>query len=92
MKLLFMPVRVATGLLAGLVGEKLFERLWSLVDREDPPSPERREVSWVKLIAALLLEGAIFRLAKGLADRGARRAFAMGTGRWPGEEQPQAEV
>lgn len=86
MKLLFAPIRIGAGLLAGLVGAKLFERVWSLVDEEEPPSPERREVSWPKLIAALLLEGAIFRLLKGLTDRGARRAFAIGTGRWPGDD------
>jgi uncharacterized protein DUF4235 len=91
MKALFAPIRILAGVLAGLVGRKLFERLWRLVDREDPPSPEHREVSWAKLIAALLLEGAIFRLVKGLADRGARRAFAVGTGSWPGEGRPPAE-
>lgn len=86
MKLLFAPISIGAGLLAGLVGTKLFERLWSLVDKEEPPSPENREVSWPKLIAALLLEGAIFRLLKGVTDRGARRAFAIGTGRWPGDD------
>jgi Protein of unknown function (DUF4235) len=91
MKLLFTPVSVIAGVLAGLVGKKIFERLWGLVDDEEPPSPEHREFSWPKLIAALLVEGAIFRLIKGLADHGARRAFAKGTGSWPGEERPRSE-
>lgn len=89
MKLLFTPISIAAGLLAGLVGSKIFERLWRLIDEEEPPSPEHRELSWSKLVAALLLEGAIFRLVKGLAEHGARRAFAKGTGRWPGEERPE---
>jgi hypothetical protein len=84
MKLVFTPVRILAGLLAGLLGKRIFERLWALIDEEEPPSPENRELSWPKLIAALLLEGAIFRLVKGLVDRGSRRAFARGTGRWPG--------
>jgi hypothetical protein len=88
MKLLFRPISVIAGVLAGLVGTKVFERLWGLVDAEEPPSPEHRELSWTKLVAALLLEGAIFRLVRGLTDHGARRAFARGTGRWPGEERP----
>jgi uncharacterized protein DUF4235 len=91
MKFVFTPISILTGLLAGLIGKKIFERLWSLVDEEEPPRPEHREVSWPKLIAALLIEGAIFRLVKGLTDHGARRAFAKGTGSWPGEERPQSE-
>jgi hypothetical protein len=89
MKILFTPISVVAGVLAGIVGRKVFERLWSLIDDEEPPGPEHCEVSWPKLIAALALEGAIFRLVKGLADRGARRAFATGTGTWPGEERPE---
>ena len=55
---------------------------------EEAPSPENREFSWPKLIVALLVEGAIFRLVKGLTDHGARRAFASATGTWPGDEAP----
>ena len=90
MKLVFTPISLLAGLLAGLVGQKAFERLWGLVDEEEPPSPEHREFSWPKLIAALLVEGAIFRLVKGLTDHAVRRAFAKSTGSWPGEERPQS--
>jgi hypothetical protein len=85
MKFIFMPISVAAGLLAGFLGKKVFERIWSLIDKEEPPKPEQRELSWPKLIAALALEGAIFRLLKGVTDHGARRAFATGTGTWPGD-------
>lgn len=88
MKVLFTPISVIAGVIAGLIGTKIFERLWRLIDDEEPPSPEHRELSWSKLIAALVLEGAIFRLVKGLTDHAARRAFAKGTGTWPGEERP----
>jgi hypothetical protein len=88
-KLVFTPVSLILGLIAGLIGQKIFEKLWSLVDDEEPPSPEHREFPWPKLIAALLVEGAIFRLVKGLTDHGARRTFAKATGSWPGEEAPE---
>ena len=88
MKLLFTPFSVLAGILAGLVGKKAFERFWGVIDDEEPPSPEHRELSWPKLIAALLIEGAIFSLVKGLTDHGVRRAFAKSTGTWPGEERP----
>lgn len=91
MKFVFTPISILLGLLAGLVGKKIFEKLWGLVDDEEPPRSEHREFSWPKLIAALVFEGAIFRLVKGLTDQGARRSFAKATGSWPGEEAPQPE-
>jgi len=89
MKIVFTPVSIVLGLIAGIVGQKIFEKLWGLVDDQEPPSPEHREFSWPKLIGALLVEGAIFRLVKGLTDHGARRTFAKATGTWPGEEAPE---
>lgn len=91
MRLIFAPISILFGLLAGLAGKKLFERLWGLVDDEEPPSPEHRDFEWPKLIGALLIEGAIFRLVKGLTDHATRRSFAKLTGTWPGEEAPERE-
>lgn len=88
-RVLFVPFSVAGGLLAGLAGKKVFDLIWAMIDDQEPPQPEHRETSWPKLIAALALQGAIFRAAKGVADHGARRAFARSTGgSWPGEEEP----
>lgn len=90
MKLIFTPISIVLGLLAGMVGSKIFEKIWSLIDDEEPPSPEHREFSWPKLVAALIVEGAIFKLVKGLTDHGARTTFARATGTWPGEERPES--
>jgi Protein of unknown function (DUF4235) len=86
MKRLFAPVSILTGLAAGLLARKGFERIWALADEEQPPDPGDREVHYPKLVAALLLEGAVFSLVKGLVDRGARLGFASATGAWPGDE------
>lgn len=91
MKFLFAPVGIGAGLLAGFAAQKAFERIWAVVDDEDPPEPDRRGVPALKLVAALALEGAIFRVAKGLTDHGARSSFAAVTGRWPGEDPAAAE-
>ena len=80
-----MPIGIISGLLAGLIAQKGFERLWSLIDDEDPPGPDQQEASLSKLIIALVVEGAVFRLTKGIVDRGVRRSFARLTGTWPGE-------
>jgi hypothetical protein len=82
---------VVGGLIAGFIGKKAFEGVWGLVDEEEPPEAEHRDVGYGKLAAALALEGAIFRLTRGLADHAARRGFARATGAWPGEEEPEPE-
>ncbi len=90
-KILFIPFSIIGGLIAGFVGKKLFEAIWGLVDEEEPPDAEHREVSWLKLIAALVAEGAIFRLVRGAADHFTRLSFYRATGAWPGEERPEPE-
>jgi len=87
-KLLFIPFSIAAGLVGGLAAKKLFDVLWGVIDEEEPPEPEHREVSWPKLATALALEGAIFRVARGLADRGSRLGYYRLTGSWPGEAEP----
>jgi hypothetical protein len=88
-KLLFIPFSIAGGLVAGLLSKKLFDLAWRMVDEEEPPEPEHREITIGKLAAALALEGAIFRMVRGLADHGSRRGFHRLTGSWPGEEEPE---
>jgi hypothetical protein len=91
LKLMFIPFSVVGGLVAGFVGKKLFEQLWGVVDDEEPPEPEHREVSFPKVLAAAALEGAVFRGTRAAADHQMRRAFASLTGTWPGEEAPEPE-
>jgi hypothetical protein len=90
-KILFIPVSVVGGLLAGFVGKKTFAQVWGLIDKEEPPEPKQRQTSWAKLIGALALQGAIFAAVRGLFDHAARRGFARLTGSWPGQEQPEPE-
>lgn len=88
-KLLFIPFSIAGGLIAGFLSKKVFDLAWGLVDDEEPPEPEHREVSWAKLAIAMGLQGAIFRTMRGLSDRGSRLFFYRLTGEWPGEEEPE---
>ena len=87
----FKPFGILVGLLAGVVASKVFERLWSVIDDEAAPEPKYREIPLVKLVAALLLEGAISRLVRGMTDHGLRHGFAHLTGEWPGAERPEDE-
>ena len=92
MRLVFTPISLALGLAAGIVGRKIFEQIWGLIDDDEPPHPQHRETGGLpKLLGALLIEGAIFRLVRGLVDHGARHGAARLTGSWPGEERPEPE-
>ena len=82
----FAPIGIVAGLLAGLVAQKGFERIWAVFDDEEPPEPGQSDAPLSKLVPALLIEGAIFRLTKGLVDRGARSGFGRLTGKWPGDD------
>jgi len=90
-KFVFLPISILGGIIAGLIGKKAFEGLWGVVDDEEPPDAEHRNISYGKLALALVLEGAIFRLIRGFFDHGARHAFERLTGAWPGEEAPEPE-
>jgi hypothetical protein len=90
-KLLFIPFSVIGGLIAGFAGKKLFEQVWGVIDNEEPPEPEHRNVSFAKVLAAAALEGAVFRATRAAVDHQSRRAFAGLTGSWPGEEEPEPE-
>jgi hypothetical protein len=87
-KLMFMPLSMLGGMLAGLIGRRLFERVWTRIDGGQVPNPEDRQVIWPKLLLSLVIQGAIVRVARGLIDHGTRVTFSRLTGRWPGEERP----
>ena len=90
-KLLFIPVSIGGGLLAGFVSRKIFDQIWGLVDEEEPPDSKHRDIEWPKLLMAAAIQGAIFRAVKEASDHYARSAFAGATGTWPGKERPEPE-
>jgi hypothetical protein len=89
MKLLFLPFSIVSGLIAGFLSKKVFDGVWRLVDEEEAPEAEYKEISIAKLALALALEGAIFRAVRGLVDHEARKGFYNLTGSWPGDEAPE---
>ena len=91
MKFLFLPFSILTGILAGLIGRKLFDQVWGIFDEEEPPDSKHLEISWPKLLLAGALQGAIFRAVKEATDHASRRAFYRTTGTWPGEKHPDPE-
>ena len=90
-KLVFLPISVGGGVLAGLIGKKLFGVIWGLIDDQDPPKPEHRNVHVGKLLIALTIDGAVLSLIRGIVNHASRHAYARITGSWPGDEQPEAD-
>lgn len=88
-KMIFLPVSIGGGLLAGLVGKKLFAVIWGAIDDQEAPEPQHRNISILKLAVALLIEGALFSLIRGLVDHASRHGFTRMTGAWPGDEKPE---
>jgi hypothetical protein len=88
---LFTPIGVVVGLVAGQISKKIFDKAWSLIKDEEAPRPKHREVPLATLVIALLVEGAIARVVRGMVDHGTRHGWAQLTGEWPGEERPEEE-
>jgi Protein of unknown function (DUF4235) len=91
MSKLFMPISIVAGLLAGQIAKKLFAFTWGRFADAEAPDPKHREIALGQLVAALVLEGAIAKLVRGMADHGLRHAWANRVGEWPGEERPEPE-
>ena len=91
MNKVFAPFGLAIGLAAGQVAKKIFDKVWGVIRGEEAPRPKHREISVVTLVGALIVEGAIARVVRGMVDHGTRHGWAQLTGAWPGAERPGDE-
>ena len=91
MNKVFTPIGLIGGLAAGQVAKKIFDKVWGLVRDEEAPRPKHREISVMTLVLALVVEGAIARVVRGMVDHGTRHGWAQLTGAWPGAERPEEE-
>ena len=91
MNALFTPFSIGVGLLAGQLSKKAFQGIWGRFADEEAPKSKHREIMLAQLVVALIVEGAIARLVRGLVDHGTRHAWTRATGAWPGAERPEDE-
>lgn len=89
-KLFFAPFAMIGGLIAGVIGRRLYKAAWARVDGEQPPTPGDRDAAWGRVVLSLMLQGAIFTASRGIVDRLLRSAFSWLTGFWPGQKRPKA--
>jgi hypothetical protein len=65
--------------------------VWGLIDDEEPPKAEHRDIDPRKLVLALVINGAVFALVRGVVDHAVRQVFEHSYGAWPGDERPEPE-
>jgi hypothetical protein len=91
MKLIYKPIGIVLGILAGLVGKRIFNFAWEKIDDEDPPKGTTQEAPWGKVLGAAALQGVIFRTVKVAVDRYGAIGWYYITGVWPGEKRPDPD-
>jgi hypothetical protein len=91
MGVIYKPFGIILGLLAGQVGKKLFDFVWTKVDDQEPPEATTEDTTWGRLLAAAAVQGVIFRVTRFVVDRYGAIGFHYLTGVWPGEKKPDPE-
>jgi hypothetical protein len=91
MKLIYRPIGLILGLLAGLVGKRLFDFAWTKIDDQDPPKGTTQRAPWGKVLSAAALQGVIFKTTRVVVDRYGAQGWYYLTGSWPGEKRPDPD-
>jgi hypothetical protein len=84
-KLLYKPVAILVGLLAGLVATQIFEKVWALIGDGEPADPDDRDAGWSEIVISSIISGAIFGGVRAVIQRGGAKGFERATGIWPGD-------
>lgn len=85
-KLLYKPVGLLVGVIAGFAAAQLFQRVWTLISDEPPANPEDPEAGWREIVVATALQSVVFATVRALIQRGGAKGFERVTGIWPGDE------
>jgi hypothetical protein len=89
--IIYKPIGIIMGILAGLDGKRVFDFVWGKVDEEDPPKANIQEAPLPKILAAAALQGVIFKVVRAAVDRQTAKGFYFLTGAWPGPKHPEPE-
>lgn len=85
-KVLYKPLSLLLGVLAGVIASKAFEQVWKRIDPENQaPQPTQQQAGWGKVLLSSALQGAIYAGVKAAVSRGGAQGVQKATGTWPGE-------
>ncbi|MEA2167298.1 MAG: hypothetical protein QOF76_598 [Solirubrobacteraceae bacterium] len=91
MKVLFKPISIVIGLLAGFLSKKIFNQIWMAIDDEKMPKATHEEVPLGKVVAAAALQGVVFKATRAAVERYGANGFYKVTGSWPGDKRPEPQ-
>ena len=86
MKFVYKPFALIVGLLAGILSQKVFEKIWGAIADEDPSDPDDRDATWTEVLISAAVSGVILKVVQALVRRGGAVGFERATGFWPGDE------
>jgi hypothetical protein len=86
--ILYKPIGIIAGILAGLVSKRIFKVIWGKIDEEEAPKPNTEWATWGKILSAAALQGMVFKVVRALVDRKMAEGTRYLTGVWPGERKP----
>jgi hypothetical protein len=87
MKLLYKPIGIVVGIIAGVLSRKVFDQVWQLFDDEEPPTSTEADVPWTKVLSAAAVQGLVFSVTRALVERAGATGFERMTGIWPGDKR-----
>ena len=91
MGLIYKPVGIVLGIVAALLGRRVFNFAWTKIDDQDPPKATTEKTSWPRLLAASAMQGVIFKVVRVVVDRYGAIGWRHLTGVWPGEKRPDPD-
>jgi hypothetical protein len=91
MGLIYKPIGILLGVIAALLGKRLFNFAWTKIDDQEPPEATTEATTWSRLLAASAMQGIIFKVVRVVVDRYGAIGWRYFTGVWPGEKRPDPE-
>jgi hypothetical protein len=91
MGLIYKPFGLLLGILAGLLGKRLFDAAWMRIDHQEPPEATTENTTWGRVLLAAAVHGVIFKVVRVAIDRWGAIGWRYLTGVWPGEKRPDPE-
>lgn len=87
--IIYKPIGIICGILAGLLSKRLFDFVWARVDEEEPPEATTEHAPLGKVLGAAAIQGVVFKTTRAAVDRYGAKGFHYITGIWPGEKEPE---
>ncbi|EGX56175.1 integral membrane protein [Streptomyces zinciresistens K42] len=86
--LAYKPLGFALGWASGALAGLAFRKTWMAVrHEEDAPDALDRDRGWGEILLAAAVQGALFAMARSLADRTGAKAVERSTGVWPSADK-----